>query len=44
MAAGDVLLSFSSPGAAPLGLAWGGRGLWHCDSDDDLIYLLDAGG
>ena len=38
---GRVIRSFASPSTYPMGLAWDGRALWHCDWNSDLIYQID---
>ena len=41
---GEIIKSFASPGPAPIGLAFDGKYLWHCDYNTDLIYQLDLDG
>jgi len=37
---GEVITSFSAPGAGPLGLAWDGEYLWNADWETNMIYKL----
>lgn len=41
---GEVIKSFAAPSAAPRGLTFDGKYLWHCDNGTDLIYQLDLDG